>query len=170
MTTTEVPTRNRPLLYAIAARIETEPESYDQSKWVETMRADGLPVTASFLQEPPEVFEHCQTKACIYGHALLLGAPEFIELHPSRFNRPTYLTIDRAAVELARQQMENAYHDADCDGANTDYVVHGAQLLGLTIDECYGLFSEHWEPRAGLTVPQALRAIADGATVEDVSE
>lgn len=42
-------------------------------------------------------------------------------------------------------------------------------LLGLDDGERYELFAGSWEPHDGLSVPDALRKIGEGAAIEDVS-
>lgn len=44
-----------------------------------------------------------------------------------------------------------------------------ASILGLADDDARLLFDAAWKPRSDLTVPDALRAIADGATVDEVT-
>jgi hypothetical protein len=45
----------------------------------------------------------------------------------------------------------------------------GAAALGLTSDEGRVLFNQAWAPASGLTVPDALRRLADGASLLGVS-
>lgn len=42
-------------------------------------------------------------------------------------------------------------------------------LLGLSEADATKLYSQYWKPRPDLTVPQALRLIADGESVSEVS-
>lgn len=42
--------------------------------------------------------------------------------------------------------------------------------LGLTDDEAYDLFNATWQPHDGLSVPDALRKIGEGAEIEDVTD
>ena len=42
-------------------------------------------------------------------------------------------------------------------------------LLGLTTDDASYLFGQGWRPHDGLSVPDALRKIGEGAAIEDVS-
>jgi len=41
--------------------------------------------------------------------------------------------------------------------------------VGLNIEDTQTLYHYSWKPRSGLTVPEALRAIADGKSVQEVS-
>ena len=56
---------------------------------------------------------------------------------------------------------------------HSGYEVHA--LFGLTEDEAWGdydrsgLFCSYWRPHDGLSVPDALREIGEGAAIEDVS-
>jgi hypothetical protein len=50
-----------------------------------------------------------------------------------------------------------------------DVAAIAAELLGLDEDDAALLFAEWWKPRLGLTVPGALRAIANGEPVEAVT-
>lgn len=86
---------------------------------------------------------HCGTVHCVAGHAVHLAG-----LSPSRdASWPWSMVVD-----------ENGDHEPTRNVA--------ARLLGLTEGEAAMLFDEHWVPHG--TVPEALRAIADGAQVSDV--
>lgn len=48
-------------------------------------------------------------------------------------------------------------------------LMRAGKLLGLKNWDQYRIFDAFWKPRPDLTVPQALRMIADGASVSEVS-
>lgn len=44
-----------------------------------------------------------------------------------------------------------------------------AKRLGLTEEDARIIYTNDWQPHSGLSVPEALRLIADGASVGEVS-
>lgn len=86
----------------------------------------------------------CGTTACIAGWAVTLD----------RYNSVT-------GLKEAKTWWEHNYH-------KLDLLDLGAKALGLTEYE-RKLFSGIWHPKRGLTVPEALRAFADGAPLYEVS-
>lgn len=86
----------------------------------------------------------CGAVACVCGWAVVLG--EFM-----------------GAVNAAETWY---FSHANASVAMWD---RGQEALGLTHDESLTLFSPSWRPHDGLSVPDALRKIGEGASIEDVS-
>lgn len=55
-----------------------------------------------------------------------------------------------------------------CKFAGVGWINVG-KALGISMKDEYTIFAARWKPRKGLTVPQALRLIADGKSVSEVS-
>lgn len=97
----------------------------------------------------------CGTAFCIAGHAV----------HETGWN---------AAAEgdlYSPSWMRSPWREVvRPKGTEVFNILDAAKLeLGLTLPEQYVLFSEHWEPKEGYTVASALRAIGDGAQIQDVT-
>lgn len=93
----------------------------------------------------PEPNTPCGTARCIAGWAVYLRGYKPYNYFWSKVTHPDH--PDR--VECIREAAQRE--------------------LGLTVSETLMLFHEHWRPRADLTVPEALRMIGDGVSVEEVS-
>ena len=107
---------------------------------------------ADAIEEHPESYDQtsyiaktkCGTVACIAGWATTLVKfnGNALAAHEWHYDR------DTGVDELH-----------DCASA----------ALGLMDDEASELFNETWHPHDGLSVPDALRKIGEGAAIEDVS-
>ena len=86
-----------------------------------------------------ELLHRCGTKHCIAGWAVSLSTTEDTR-------NKTKDDVDRRGWGAVARER-----------------------LGLSFDEADELFGQHWLPRAGMTVPEALRALAAGADVRVVS-
>ena len=104
--------------------------------------------------------------------ALMLRVADEIEQHPEQYNQKdwkvpwvgggclTAYCIGGWACHLTSNAEPAA-------GVEVEPVAR--RLLGLSYDEADRLFDACWEPREGLSVSDALREIAGGASVEFVS-
>lgn len=139
------PVRNTELFLRIADHVEMFPETYNQEVWGDDIKDEEPHLPA------------CGTAFCIAGHAS----------HETGW-KPRKLTNsynDRIDIDYAAESHPEAPHA----GLMTASTI-GAYELGLTTRESSFLFDESWLPRDGMTVPQALRALAWGATVLSVSD
>lgn len=134
------PVRNTELFYHIADIVETFPERYDQETWVNVVDKN-----APYM---------CGTHACIAGNALL--ATEGYKMGK------TYWGEDFIAPEIPGNFNNTVEPNAAVE-------TNAAIELGLTGLEAENLFGREWLPANGLSVAQALRALGDGARVEDVT-
>lgn len=157
-------TRNATLLREIADKIETHPERHHQESWATGVfnidsqlaygeggpsdwfvTADGDDIQAS---DTPSL---CGTAHCIAGWAMRLAG----------------WTV------VWRTEDDGWYLDWIDTNGNVNHTPNhaniGARLLGLDVVDAAQLFSTSWGPPAGMTVPDALRAIADGADIDDVT-
>lgn len=111
---------------------------------------------AQQIEEDPESYDQttpiagtntrCKTVACIGGWAAIL--------------------CDSYTVEIA----SSGYLAYDSNTKNPIPVLFGAgEALGLTGKERNILFNAAWKPVTNLTVPDALRKFADGASIEEVT-
>lgn len=85
----------------------------------------------------------CGTTACIAGWAIACGR------HSG--------SLKAAATEW-NEAVDQDYPEDEA-----------AELLGLAPHDADRLFHSHWRPHDGLSVPDALRKVGEGAAVEDVS-
>ena len=105
-----------------------------------------------------------------------------IEDHPELYDQADYEAqkdcgtahcIGGWACELRRDDLQwitNSYYGQEDVSPLAGFFEAGSNLLGLTGKETMILFDAGWTPREGLTVPAALRAIADGAEIADVTD
>jgi hypothetical protein len=97
----------------------------------------------------------CGTAFCIAGHAV----------HETGWNAAAEGDISSQNWRLSpwREVIRPK-------GTKAFDILDAAKLeLGLTQPEQHVLFSEGWEPKVGYTVASALRAIGDGARIQDVT-
>jgi hypothetical protein len=185
--------RNRELFYKIAERIEKEPKLYVQGHWAalvmdvddpkcpfDVRYIDGVDDVMEYLKwprnddqqdtldtmGPEDVPEHsCGTAYCIAGHAMALSGwktewrlsddgdgADLVWINPKgRGERDVYF-VAVAAELLGILDPETGQYDRHVLGVSTN-----------------NIFNAGWHPREGLTVPEALRMLGDGATYEDVT-
>jgi hypothetical protein len=133
---------NVEVLLKVADRIEADPDSYSQQTW--------------------GVRSACGTAFCIAGHvAVATLPPERLVWQPSMWAKDEF-----ALVEVI------------LDGGRTDTVQNYAQrtldfdLEVVDEDGCYWghLFDGDWKPVYGMTAVQALRAVAAGVPLSDVTD
>lgn len=79
-----------------------------------------------------------------------------------------------ATLALPREAWQpDEYGDYDdivtVDGLERYIGEWAGEVLGLSEEDAERLFSGGWQPEAGMTVPDALRAIGDGVDVYDVT-
>lgn len=86
--------------------------------------------------------DDCGTTCCIAGWAVAI----------SQFNGNTL-------------QAATKYYNSD----DFNISVEAREALGLTAAEARDLFHGHWAPHEGLSVPDALRKISEGAEIADIS-
>lgn len=95
------------------------------------------------------------------NRARILAVADVIERHPDWYDQNTWegrpCCIAGHALRLAR---------ADRYGVFTE---RAAAVLGLTTDQARVLFCASWQPPEGMTVPNALRLLAFGATINQVT-
>lgn len=114
-----------------------------------TRNSELLRAVADKIDREPSSYDQsfwgnpCGTKHCIAGHAVHIAG---LSSSPDA-SWPWSMVINEKGEEEP-----------------TRYAA--ARLLGLTSGEAAMLFDEHWVPHG--TVPEALRAIADGAQISDV--
>lgn len=116
---------------------------------------------ADLIEKHPEQYDQqtwgseteCGTAHCIAGHACLLsGLKPLIRINDSA----DYSRFFPAGANQAEKPFE---------WQNVDHLAK--KLLGLEREEAWILFDTMWVPPEGQTVPQALRAIGDGAEIEE---
>lgn len=157
-----MPSKNiapKTLLLAIADLVEEFPELHDQEHW-ETKPEDNT----------------CGTRACIAGWACILGTNDFKqkEMIVGDADKPGIFWIPKKRVVRDHGYMDADYVEKMTPGERiehlpTDYYAGtGAELLGLDGSDADLLFHGEGRPRNGLSVSEALRAIANGTPVEDV--
>lgn len=96
--------------------------------------------------------EHpCGTAHCIAGWAMSVCGCKF------RYDR--WQDISEALTPRGKPLM-----------SGTGYSIYAARRLGLTDTERKIMFDGHWIPARGLSVPDALRRFADGASLRDVTD
>jgi hypothetical protein len=114
---------------------------------------------ADQIEEEPERYNQyyyvmdspCGTQHCIAGWALVLSGKAQVEID-------TY--TDRAWTCI--------FVDLETGGWE-DPVELGREALGLNEEEAWRLFGASWKPAENMSVPDALRKLAWGADIEDVS-
>lgn len=170
--------RNQVAFRMLAEQIERHPENYQQETWSTTTAEDLVNIV------PGEIVRHggynyralpklsCGSHACLAGNVVTLAGWQ--------------LLVDADEWNDAIQAMHNSHYEevsvgaAVRDGYTTEVpiaafgVLYGVDSVkdpdfpqrGL---EDILLFDGDWRPREGMSVPDALRALADGETLESVS-
>jgi hypothetical protein len=91
---------------------------------------------------------------------LLRKIADKIEAEPTCYNQQNYVCGTAHCI---------GGWAATLGGAGEPNFENGQNALQLATPDAHALFAASWMPCEGLTVPQALRAIADGSTIEEVS-
>lgn len=87
-----------------------------------------------------------------------------IERRPGRYvQKDCELCIFAKAIEILAEP------ELDFIGSAFKPAPSVAGKMGISNPDAYVLCASNWKPRPGLTVPEALRLIADGASVGEVS-
>lgn len=100
----------------------------------------------------------------------MLRVADAIEQHPEQYDQSDWKTKQSCGTNsycVAGWAQHLCFPRQEFSEVTTPLCA--AKLLALTEDEAVALFSATWEPHEGLSVPDALREIAGGATIEDVS-
>lgn len=143
MTETAAPARPdwRALLRDVADRVEADPGTYDQGKWI------YLPGVEWSWTRVPVADPPCGTTACIGGHLVMAALPaaRLFYLGDKVEANVSGRAVERAVSEVAGELLDGS-------GINTAVLFHG-----------------EWRPRPGVSVPDALRRLADGATLGEVT-
>lgn len=133
---------NTELLLKVADAIEKYPELYDQETYGDVEVDDTS----------------CGTTACIAGWACALeGYHPVVDRLPWR-DASSYFTYTRVA-QKPWQAWSNGVSPHDI----------AQELIGLEDWAAEELFGSDWGPVEGLTVPQALRKIANGTPIDEVT-
>jgi hypothetical protein len=131
---------NADMLRRVASAIDQNPDNYNQSLWLDDENGLGTE-TDSLLRLSEGV---CGTQGCIAGWAVAIRYASVDPEDPGDDFRDRW---------LATPAFEQA----------------ASQIFDLPIAEADMLFDPMWRPRSDLTVSDALRTLADGAHVIDVS-
>lgn len=127
------------------------------------MNTELLLKVANAIEKYPELYDQetygdvevnntsCGTTACIAGWACALEG-----------YYPTVIDT-RFSYEKVSKEPYTEYYD----GLDTHFTA--VSILGLDNGDAEELFSAYWMPRDDLTVPEALRKIANGASIEEVT-
>lgn len=162
-------TVNRELFEQIANVIELQPQYYNQGSWATAALGDIHKNVEDAERAAEALGNECGTAFCIAGWAVSLSAtPEQVK-EAKRIARDEYCLIDVVRDDRIYVNAQ-AFFDVLCEevtGAG-DAVAAGAKLLGLGYDDADYLFNGCWRPQTGLSVPEALRKIGDGAGVREV--
>lgn len=163
MTTTRTEEQTQ-MLHRVANRIENDPALYDQEQWISTddgMGRYGLITGDLELADPFD----CGTACCIAGWAVL-------EDFTMRF--------DDIKIDVGKSRPVSKDSLIDCMANDSSMPDAGRRLLGLGHADSAMLFNEHWKPADWLEcdddittakkAAQALRDIANGATVSSVTQ
>lgn len=166
-------TVNQELFNKIADVIEMEPDAYNQHEWAMLPKSvdedDDIIVYIDDADDAREAVDAlgtlCGTRCCIAGWAVTLSAAERGLITPT-FNENTGVTLygEQTRVNPIMWLRALAEQTAGSDSPEKA----GARLLGIGPDEAAYLFHCEWRPRTGLSVPEALRKIGEGADVRDV--
>lgn len=182
---------NKELLLRIADLVERETDNgptYDQNSW------GHLKEMAIYLSEDDDPDEKplCGTTACIAGWAAILSdytkpqvttKLDYASLmdHSPRVTRaqigyvwakaPTQAEIDAWEERHHAQGHSNLPGQYHRIGNEFQSNISDMALFLLDLGyEFSDLFNSEWAPPAGMTVAEALRAIADGASLESVTD
>jgi len=113
---------------------------------------------ADQIERHPETYDQgvygdvtsCGTKHCIAGHAAAMSGCQ-----PTRYEhaKPNWSVVT--------DPKSGKYRDVD---------LVAAELLGIEHSTASWLFGPLWEPADGMSVPQALRRLGDGAPISEVTK
>ena len=112
------------------------------------------------------------------GPALMRAVADAIEAHPEQYEQEMWSTVTACGTAycVGGWACILAYGASALSDPRGSEYAHGryiedeaSDLLGLPAEETELLFHSQWEPAEWLTVPQALRAIAEGKSVESVT-
>lgn len=131
---------NKELLLKVADAIEKYPELYDQETYGDVEVDDTS----------------CGTTACIAGWACALEG-----------YYPTIATLSDGEVIFGYDNVAKEPWTPFSKGVDSH--VTAQQLLELSENEADVLFGGGWRPDEDLTVPEALRKIADGISIAELS-
>lgn len=147
--------RNKELFYKVAEMV-TDEHHYNQGVWADF--ADGAwPDNIREISQGEIVeIDPCGTAACIAGNAMI--AKQMVGLTMNKW-------MDE--LEFVLNQDHSLYDKGTAIRFCAPTIA--ADLLDLELEEAAILFDEDWEPKEGLTVPDALRMLGDGADIEDVT-
>lgn len=166
-------TRNAELFRRMADIIEgggVPGLQYYQGTW---MDHDDIPTGVS--PERPASTHLCGTRACLAGHAAILT--NRVEINWE------FVSYDEDEVWVDDDDSEDGGYWEAAMGSNGWWEAHyllngsddyswgeeGRKALGLYYAESCVLFGGSWEPASGMTVPEVLRALADGAHICSVT-
>lgn len=166
--------RNVKLLRRIADVIEKDVGVYDQSVWGEVQHQDVLDTPDAIEEASAELIERsCGTAHCIAGHAAAL----------SGWKPTVHIIYDwKPGMKQIALNWEELTPPAEQKGKWINDFMHpsdvGRDLLGLSFSEAEILFDEFWCPAGtehrdvpnGTLVAEALRGLADGDSIYDVTE
>lgn len=171
--------QNRDLFYRVAEHIEEHRALYYQGSWIDDQHHLRTTKDVERLRADVEAgrYQACDSRACICGRGVLLT-----------LDRRTLAAAFAAQVEVSRERLAectsgeatpfDAYRVTSLEDAVVAHVFPargwsvwseaGAEVYGLDLDEAARLFDGDWRPQH-MDVPEALRLIGDGATVEAVT-
>lgn len=175
---------NRELMYKVADKIEKDKALYDQGNWfnaalrydIEQIEKVLTPEQLAELQSEEGLildesqYHWCRTTACIAGHTMFLSGKAGYLI------RDTYSPSQRVVVVAT----EDIYVDEPTMHWNARTIPKGHHVadfaapiarreLDMPAWQAKRLFDGDWKPREGMTVPEALRALADGAKLSEVT-
>lgn len=134
----------------IATMIDTDPARYNQLFIASVPTGIDLEVPAMGKRDEP----WCKSAFCIAGWNQVLahfGENDTLWIEPDVYNH------------------FDGWLGASFDTPTIDVLADARREMGLTSSEASLLFGEDWTPRSGLTVGEALRLIAEGSSVADVT-
>lgn len=113
------------------------------------------------------------------GPEVLRAVADVIDAEPKRYFQGNWKTVGvdhpcgsafcvsgwAVALELGEDMLNVNGHVSGMGHAG----VVGADLLGLDYTTAYHLFNEEWKPKDGMSVPEALRRLADGEALDVLS-
>jgi len=127
------------LLEAIADHIEAHPEAYDQGSWCYTTGSMASSENKLDILDKMGLND-CNTRGCIAGWAVALN------IHTKEVRD----VLDKGVGLFDLGNMAQ-------------------NLLGLDQLEAETLFHEAWEPAIDMDVPEALRLLAKGVDISEVT-
>lgn len=152
-------TINALLLREIADKIESDPLSYAQFTFKSfALMFENGERDYDVIWEFDNGSHVCGTAFCIAGWAMQLNGWTAQRRRETDASHVRYELLDWIDPEGVNRRDQ------------VDAWAVGAELLGLKLrDELTNIFAVNWGPREGLSVPEALRAVASGASLLDVS-